>query len=167
MSKYARFNLSITLFLIFSILLIIKCSANPIPVYPDPEPVYSSSSGLRSLNITWIILVFVMDFFIDILIIYGGIYLLHYYGLIAIKNVFEFNKSTLFTAVFFISLVGLFSEIIFGYWIGGLIIALFFIFLSFVFASKKLLGLDWTNCIRMGLIGLIINIVVWIVIFSI
>jgi len=108
-----------------------------------------------------------MDFFIDILIIYGGIYLLHRYNLVTIKNAFDFSKTTLLLSVFIISLVGLISELILGAWIGGLLIALLFIFLSFVLVSKYLLKLSWVNSLRMGLIALLINIVVWIAIFTV
>jgi hypothetical protein len=57
--------------------------------------------------------------------------------------------------------------LVFLTWIGGLFIALLFIFLSFVFVSNYVLRLNLINSIRIGLIGIIVNIVAWIAIFSI
>jgi hypothetical protein len=167
MKDYTRFALSVSLILFLSIFFVTISTGNPIPIYPDPEPAYYDSIGVSSLNIAWIAIVFVMDFFINILIIYGGIYLLHHYNLVTIKNVFDFSKTTLLMSVFIISLVGLISELIFGAWIGGLLIALLFIFLSFVLVSKYLLKLGWINSLRMGLIALLINIIVWIAVFTV
>lgn len=167
MKDYNRLVLSVSLILFLSIFFVTKSAGNPIPIYPDPEPVYYDSIGVSSLNIAWIAIVFVMDFFINILIIYGGIYLLHYYNLVTIKNVFDFSKTMLLMSVFIISLVGLISELIFGAWIGGLLIALLFIFLSFVLVSNYLLKLGWINSLRMGLIALLINIIVWIAVFTV
>ena len=167
MKDYTRFALSVSLILFLPIFFVTMSAGNPIPIYPDPEPVYYGSIGVSSLNIAWIAIVFIMDFFIDILIIYGGIYLLHRYNLVTIKNVFDFSKATLLMSVFIISLVGLISELILGPWIGGLLMALLFIFLSFVLVSKYLLKLSWINSLRMGLIALLINIIVWIAVFTV
>ena len=166
MGNYIGFVSSVSLILFLSFFFVTMSAGNPIPIYPDPEPVYYGSNGVSSLNIAWIAIVFIMDFFIDILIIYGGIYLLHRYNLVTIKNAFDFSKTTLLLSVFIISLVGLISELILGAWIGGLLIALLFIFLSFVLVSKYLLRLSWVNSLRMGLIALLINIVVWTAIFT-
>lgn len=167
MKDYTRFALSVSLILFLPIFFVTMSAGNPIPIYPDPEPVYYGSIGVSSLNIAWIAIVFIMDFFIDILIIYGGIYLLHRYNLVTIKNVFDFSKTTLLMSVFIISLVGLISELVLGAWIGGLLMALLFIFLSFVLVSKYLLKLSWINSLRMGLIALLINIIVWISVFTV
>lgn len=167
MGNYIGFVSSVSLILFLSFFFVTMSAGNPIPIYPDPEPVYYGSNGVSSLNIAWIAIVFIMDFFIDVLIIYGGIYLLHRYNLVTIKNAFDFSKTTLLLSVFIISLVGLISKLILGAWIGGLLIALLFIFLSFVLVSKYLLKLSWVNSLRMGLIALLINIVVWIAIFTV
>ena len=148
-------------------LCVLSVGANPIPVYPDPEPVFSGPSDISTLPIVWILIVFVLDFFIDILIIYAGICLLDKSNLIKNRKVLDFSKRTLLLAVVVISMVGLLSELIFGAWIGGLIFALFFIFLSFVFVSKYILRLSWVNSYRMGLFAIIVNIVVWIVVFTV
>ncbi len=141
-------------------------SGNPIPVYPDPEPTYQGSVSFNSLNLIWIFAVFLFDFFIDILIVYGGILLLNRFDLINNKYIFDFSKLKFFLAVFIIAIIGLISELALGPWIFGFIIALIFIFASFVFVSKYLLNLDWTNGIRLGVFALVINIMFWILIFS-
>ncbi|MFW6149027.1 MAG: hypothetical protein ACOC6D_04135, partial [Atribacterota bacterium] len=162
-----RLALLVSCMLLIPIFFITITTGNPIPIYPDPEPSYYGPGDTTILNIGWIGLVFILDFFIDILIIYGGVRLLHRYNLITIKNVFDFSKPMLLLSVFIISLVGLLSELILGAWIGGAILALLFIFLSFVLVSRYLLKFSWANGFRMGLIALLINIVVWIVIFTI
>lgn len=167
MGNYVRFALPASLILFLPIFFVIISAGNPIPIYPDPELVYYGSSGVGNLDIAWIVTVLIIDFFIDFLIIYGGIYLLHRYNLITIKNAFDFSKMTLLLSVFIISLVGLISELILGPWIGGFLVALLFIFLSFVLVSKYLLKLNWANSLRMGLIALLVNIVVWTAIFTI
>ena len=58
---------------LFLLLLIPILAANPIPVYPEPEPVYTGPSSLNNINLIWVIGVFTIDFFLDILIVYGGI----------------------------------------------------------------------------------------------
>ena len=167
MLDYLRFNFVVIIVIVLSILFTTLCSGNPIPVYPDIEPVSPDLNDISSLNLAWIISVFIVDFFINILIIYGGICLLNHYNLIENKSIFNFSKSALFLSVIIISLIGIISELVFWTWIGGLFIALMFIFLSFVFVSNYLLRLNLSNSIRMGLIGIIVNIVAWIVIFSI
>jgi hypothetical protein len=167
MGNYIRFALPASLILFFPIFFVIISTGNPIPIYSDPELVYFGSSGVSNLDIWWIVIVAIIDFFIDFLIIYGGIYLLHRYNLITIKNAFDFSKITLLLSVFIISLVGLTSELILGPWIGGFLIALLFIFLSFVLVSKYLLKLNWANSLRLGLIALLVNIAVWTAIFTI
>ena len=164
-----RFTSTVTALsiLLVPILCVLPVLANPIPVYPDPEPVFSGPSNISTLPIAWILIVFVLDFFIDILIIYTGIYLLDKSNLIKNRNVLDFSKRTLLLAVVVISMVGLLSELIFGTWIGGLIFALFFIFLSFVFVSKYILKLSWANSYRIGFFAVIVNIVVWIVVFTV
>ena len=163
-----RFTSAIAAFLICSIpiLCVVSVVANPIPVYPDPKPEFSGSNDIGTISLGWISLVFVIDFFVDILIVYAGIYLLDASNLVKNRDVLDFSKKTFLFAVVLISIVGLLSELIFGAWIGGLIVALFFIFLSFVFVSKYLFKLSLANSFRMGFFAIIVNIVVWIVFFT-
>lgn len=165
-----KIRLSATLIILLTLLFPVFCvitNGNPIPVYPEPETVYSGSGDFSSLDMTWITIVFIIDFFIDILIIYSGIYLLDRFDMIKDRDVLDFPKRTLLLPVLFISLVGLFSELIFGAWMGGLLLALLFIFLSFVFVSKYFLKFGWANSFRMSMFALLINIIVWIVVFTI
>ncbi len=166
MSKYVIYPF----FAFFSILVILFIpitTGNPIPVYPNPEPDYYSSTSFSNLNFTWVLGAFIIDFFMDILIIYGGVLVLHHYNLIIDKNIFDFSKTTLLLSVLIIALVGFISELILGPWILGFLMALIIIFISFVFVSKYLLKLSWANGIRIGLIALVVNIIFWIIIFSI
>lgn len=157
---------SIILFFSIITIFIISAKANPIPVYPDPEPTFFKTGGYINIPLYWILFVFILDFFIDILIVYGGIFLLDKDKLIQNKYILDFSKKTFFLAIGMICTVGLLSELILGQSIGGLIVALIFIFISFVFVSKYLLKLNWKNSNRMALFAIIINLIVWAVIFS-
>jgi hypothetical protein len=141
-------------------------NGNPIPVYPDLEPTYHGSPSFHNLNIAWILGVFAIDFFLDILIVYGGLIILYQYNLFSNKNIFNFSKKIFFSSVFIISLIGLITELILGPWILGFLLALFFIFASFVIVTKYFLDLNWINGVRMGLIAVVINVIFWIIIFS-
>lgn len=169
MGSNIRYASTVAAFMILltSIVCIFSVDANPIPVYPDPELEFSGSNNISPISVQWIIIVFVIDFFIDILVVYAGIYLLDVYNLIKNRDVLDFSKKTFFLAIVIISMVGLLSELMFGAWVGGLIFALLFIFLSFVFVSKYLLKLSWINSSRMGLFALIINIAIWVVVFAV
>lgn len=158
--------LTLLIFLITTF-FIISVNANPIPVYPEPELVFFSSNSAINIPIYWIFLVFILDFFIDILIVYTGIFLLDKDKLILNKDVLDFSKRTFLLAVAVISTVGLLSELIFGQSIGGLIIVLSLIFISFVLVSRYLLKLNWKNSNRMGLFAIVINIIAWAVVFSV
>ena len=157
---------SALLVLLVPVVCVFSVNANPIPVYPDPEPVFLGPSNIDTVPILWILFVFVIDLFVDILIVYAGIYLLDRNKLIMNGDILDFSKKTFLFAVVIISMVGLLSELIFGAWIGGLIIALLLIFLSFVFVSRYILKISWVNSYRMGLFAIIVNIVIWIVVFA-
>lgn len=152
--------------LILIFLSIATISGNPIPVYPDPEPIYQGPVSFDSLNLIWIFAVFLFDFFIDVIIVYSGIIILNQFNLINKKYIFDFSKSKFFLAVFVIAIIGLISELFLGPWIIGFLIALIFIFCSFVVVSKYLLNLRWINAIRLAVFAIIINIIFWAVIFS-
>ncbi|MFO7677944.1 MAG: hypothetical protein R6V50_06155 [Thermoplasmatota archaeon] len=140
--------------------------ANPIPVYPNPEPVIYGSVDIESVSIQRIILVYIANFFLDILIVYMGLFIIDRSNLLDNKNVLNYSKTTFFLAVGIISMIGLISELLLGSWIGGLILALFIIFFSFVFVSKYILLLSRANSYRMGFFALIINLLVWILFFT-
>ena len=153
-----------TIFLtIFSVMVI----GNPIPVYPDIESVSIGLENIGSLNIFWIALVFMIDFCINIFIVYSGIYLLYYLGRIIKEDIFDFPKKIFLTSLLVTSLVGLFSELIFGTLFLGLLMALFTIFISYVIVAKSLLKFDWTNSFLLALFALFVNIIFWLVIFTI
>ena len=118
------------------------------------------------MDITWMLFAFVVDFFVDILIIYGGVILLERLHLLPNHHVYEISKIQFLGAVVFISLVGLSTEWIFGGWFLGVGIALCIIFLSFVVMSRYLFGFTWRNSISMGLFASVVNIFVWIFIFT-
>jgi hypothetical protein len=162
MRKYIIYSL----FVLFTILALPVISGNPIPVYPKPEPSYYSASDYTNLNFTWIIGALIIDFFMNLLIIYGGVIVLNHYNLIINKNIFDISKKTLLLSVLIISITGFISELILGPWLGGFLLSLIIIFTSFVLVAKYLLKINWINSIRMGLIALIVNIIFWIIIFS-
>jgi len=160
---------SLSLIILFIVIFSISsANANPIPVYPNPDPViFSSNSQNTNIPLFWIFLVFIIDFFIDILIVYSGIFIMDKDRLIKNKYVLDFSKTTFMLAVGLISIVGLISEFFFGQSAGGLIIVLLIILISFIFVSRYILKLNWKNSYRMGLYAIVINLIIWSVIFSI
>ena len=157
------------LYLTFSIMCFsISGLANPIPVYPDPEPtLISYSGGSESFPFVWILLIFIINFCVDVLILYGGLLLLDRLRAIPEEYVLSLSKSRLFTAVGLISLTGVVVEYILGSWVGGLLLAAIVILGSFVFVGNWLLSLSWPNSFRLGGFALLINIVLWIVFYTI
>ena len=155
--------------LTFSIIYFSMCVvANPIPVYPDPEPtLISYSGGSEPFPFVWIVLIFVINFCVDVLILYGGLLLLDRFRVIPEEYVLSLSKSRLFTAVGLISFTGVVVEYILGSWIGGLLLAALVIMGSFVFVGNWLLNLSWPNSFRLGGFALLINIVLWIIFYTI
>ena len=162
--RYVSILAFITLFqAIFTIMAI----GNPIPVYPDLESASVGLENASSLNVVWVVLVFLIDFCINIFIVYGGMYLLHCFGRITNEDIFIFSKKIFLTSLLVISLVGLSSELIFGTQIIGLLLTLFTIFMSYVLVAKYLLKLGWINGFILALFALFVNVVFWLIIFGI
>ena len=167
MNHCFRYAFILVFLLFFQAIFTILTIGNPITVYPDPGTVSTGVGTLSSLNIIWIILVFLMDFCINIFIVYGGIHLLHYIGKIKNEDIFIFSKKVFLGSLLIISIVGLSSELIFGTHIVGLLLALFSIFISYILVTKYLLKLSWTNGFLLAIFALFINIIFWLVIFTV
>jgi hypothetical protein len=153
--------------IIFSISTIV--GGNPIPVYPDPEFLISGTPGSYdvSINPLWITIVFVFNFALNLLIFYAGLYIIFHFHKIDEKYFSNFSRYQIILAVFLISIIGLITEFFFGTWIGGLFLVLVLVFISYVLVSKYILGLNFNNSTYLGLFATGINIVSWIVLFSI
>lgn len=140
-------------------------SANPLPVYPHPQPSFSGPVSGNVVSYPWILFAFIVDFFADLLIIYGGVLLLERFRLISNHRFFDIPRRILLVAVGIISLIGFTSEWIIGGWIWGFLLILILIFISFVFVSKYLFLFNMKNSIGMGCFATTVNLVVWIFIF--
>jgi hypothetical protein len=141
--------------------------ANPIPVYPDLEPTLISTGSAETFPIMWLGLIFIINFCVDILILYGGLLVLDKFQTLPEEYVFCLSKIVFFGAVGLISFIGLVVEFILGAWFGGLLLAALLIFCSFVFVGRWLLKISWANCIRLGFFALIVNIIMWILFYSV
>jgi hypothetical protein len=157
------FSVSILLVVFF----VFSVAGNPIPVYPDPKPVMQGFNTVDGYNIYWIVLVFIVDFFLNLLILYGAVYLLDRYNLLDTPWITGFKTKKLLLGAFIVSLIGLFSEVLLGIWIGGLLMVLILVLLSFSLVSRYLFEFRWVNCLRIGLIAITVNIVVWLIVFSV
>lgn len=164
MKKY-RFIAEI-LSILFLFIFTFAVIGNPIPVFPDPDVISIGFENIESVNLIWMIFVFLVDFCINIFIVYGGIFLLYYFGQIKHEDVFDFSKIIFLISILIISIVGIGSELIFGTWLIGLVFALITIFISYIMVMKYLLKFSWLNCFLMGFFALIINIFFWLVIFA-
>ena len=169
MGNHGRFQYNLLLLVLCCSLFLLAyiVTANPLPVYPNPEMEFSPTNDVSYPPLSWILIVFCVDVCLDILLVYGGLFILDKSHLLEEGNVLDFSKTHFISAVMVISIIGLVSEILFGMWLGGLILALLCIWLSFIVVSVYLLRLSWMNGIRIGLFAVIINIVVWILVFSV
>lgn len=160
----------IMLLILFSIVSLIPLlTANPIPVWPDPQPDYTPPVEIvqttSSISI-WLFFIFLLDFGLDIIIMYAGLFLLDFTKKTEHILYFQdFSRTYFIGAVFIISLIGLFTELFLGLWIGGVLIILGIIFLSFYLVSHILFRLSTKNSILMGSFGFIINAIVWSIVF--
>lgn len=161
-----RFNhILVGFFLLLSLSII--CSANPIPVYPNPEPSLVSGGTSESFPGFWLVLLFIINFCVDILILYGGLLVLDRFQVLPEEYVFNLSKIVFFIAVGLISSTGLLVEYFLGAWFGGLLLAALVILCSFVFVGRWLLCLAWANSVRLGVFAVTINIIMWIIFYSI
>ncbi len=163
-SRRYHIYLLLTVIILFSCLSC-KSYANPIPVYPEPKKEIVGSSDVQNVDSFWIILIFVIDFCFNILIVYSAIYLLYFSKVLTKEDVFLFSKYKVLLAVAAISLIGIIVELIFAGFLGGLLIALILIFTSYVLISKHFLQFTGCNAIRVGLYAVLINIIMWAIIF--
>ena len=164
--KINRINHILVGFFVFVSLSII-CSANPIPVYPNLEPTLVSGGTSESFPGLWLGFIFIINFCVDILILYGGLLVLDRFQVLPEEYVFNLSKIVFFVAVGLISITGLVVEYFLGAWFGGLLLAALVILCSFIFVGRWLLKLSWGNSIRLGVFALTINIIMWIIFYSI
>ena len=163
--KNQHISTFITIFLfIYLLFKTITCIANPIPVFPDPQPDYispvaqlSSDQGIRNM----IPFVFLIDFALNLFIIYIG-----FIVLIKIRqySIDEFNTLSryqfLITAII-ISIIGITLEIILGTWIIGLFIIIIIVILSYYITCIKIFNITKKNGSLIALLAGIINTVSW------
>ena len=158
-----------SLFLCVGVLVLFCLSysvgANPIPVYPDPEPTLVSSGGAEPFPVAGLGLIFIVNFCVDILILYSGLIVLDRFQVLPEEYVISLSKGLFFGSVAVISILGLGVEYVLGSWIGGLVLAALVILGSFVFVGHFLLRLSGMNSIRLGFFALIINIVMWTIFY--
>jgi len=157
-------------FFIFT-LFITLCSyivlGNPIPVNPDPTPVLVGVDTSAVVEPVWIGLIFVIDFFFNLLILYGALYILDRFSALFEEKNFTYSTRNIISAALLISIVGIVSEVFLGGWYGGLLIVLFIVFLSYMLVSRFIFHINLVGRIRIGCIALIVNFFVWLVVFSI
>ena len=149
------------------VLLLLLCFkanvvANPIPIEPHPETGLPGIPHGPGITTGWIIAVFIIDFFLDTLLVYTGVLLLGRFNLLSPQQVFAIPKTTFFSAIFLIGLVGFSSEWILGTTIWALFVILWFVLLSFAVATRYLFTFTWSNALYLGGFASIINLLVWI-----
>lgn len=156
-------------FFLCCLFFVTNLSANPIPVWPDPQQVYIPPAEIAqftpSLTI-WLLLIFLLDFGLDILITYVGLYILDVTKKTDHILYFQdFSRAYFIGAVFLISLIGIFTELMLGMWFVGIFLVLLIVFLSFFLVSHFLLRLPKEDSIFMGFFGVIINAIFWSIVF--
>jgi hypothetical protein len=169
LNKTIKYALTSLLIIFFLLKISSFASANPIPVFPDPQPTFQSQqigniadSGFQ----IWIIFIFLLDYACNILILYSGLYILSKIGLLKETDLTDFSRLLFIASVFIISIFGILVEWLLGFWIIGLILVLFFVFLSYILVSIYLLKINFKNSTFLGFYAIVINLIIWLVIFS-
>lgn len=160
---------------IASLFFIILCScfianANPIPVFPDPEPVYQSPITYVSSNHSisfWIPLVFLFDFAANLLVLYLGFFLLLKLRWMQYDYFVEISRKQFIVAAGIISVLGIVSEFLLGTWYIGLIFVLGIVFVSYFYVSSYIFHLSKRNCFVISFCAVMINIITWMIVFQI
>jgi hypothetical protein len=163
-----KYTVALSSGLLFVLICFTTVSANPIPVYPHPQPI---SHGLEpptsDHDLILLVLIYIIDFTLDLLILYGTLLLFEKRYLLDMMEIFSFRTKKVVASTVIVSLIGFFSEILLGNSIGGLCIVLVLVFVSFALIAFYILKLDRLNALRLGVIATIINILLWLVIFTI
>jgi len=139
--------------------------ANPIPIEPHPGTNLPNIPHGESITIGWIIAVYIIDFFLDTLLMYAGVLLLGRFNVLSPQQVFAMPKTTFFLAVFLISLVGFSAEWLLGASALGLFLILWVVVVSFMSTARYLLKFAWVNALYLGVFAAIVNLCVWILLF--
>jgi hypothetical protein len=168
-----NYNLIMLTFLLISFLItgfLLPLSANPIPVFPNPEPTYQSPVTFISTQqgfAFWILIILILDFIANLLIIYFCFFLLIHFNLessFLFKNISRLQF--LYTAGF-ISIIGIFLETVLGTWIFGLFLILFFVFLSYYFFCSYFFNISKKNAFLFAIIAVVLNLCTWSIFFAI
>ena len=152
-------------FLLFLVMYTVIIAANPIPIPPHPQQNFPSYHNEQGLPIAWIIIIFIVDFFLDTLLLYAGVLFLERFTHLSSHQVFDMPKTKFFSAVLIISLVGLSSEWILGSTVLGLFLTLCCVFLSFCLVCHYMFRFTWRNASYLGGFASLINLLIWIVLF--
>ena len=160
--KFILINLS---FFIFTIPFV---SANPIPVFPNPEPSYvspvtyvSSNQGLSLL----IPFVFLLDFAANLLIIYFCFFLLDKAHLISLEEFQRISRYQIILTAGIISCFGILFEFLLGTWITGLGIILLVVFISYYIFCSYFFHISKNTTLYFSIIAVLINIGTWSIYF--
>jgi hypothetical protein len=141
--------------------------ANPIPIEPHPPTNLPGIIHSREGTVGWIIAIFVIDFFLDTLLVYGGVLVLGRLRLLSPQQVFAMPKTTFFSGVLLISFVGFSAEWVLGVMFWGLFVTLWVVLFSFCVVSRYLYKFTWSNALYFGGFASLINLLVWVVLFNI
>ncbi len=143
-------------------------SANPIPATPNDTVVTQHfSSFSQSMTIIIFPLIFIIDFILDLLILYGALVLLNQSNLLDMFEVFSFRTRRILLSALLVSIIGFVAEVLLGSWRVGLLVVLVMVFCSFSLVSYYLLYLDKKNALRVGFIAIVVNSITWLVLFNI
>ena len=170
MNKKIVLSLSILFFILLTNVLIVTCSANPIPVYPETNPSFEPASGINDIRepgfVIWLALVSLLDFAANMLFLYAGLFLLIVFKLQKESWFIRISRYRLISGVLLLSTLGILSEWLIGSSLGSLL----FIALI-VFVVTFLIGLKWFDLKIVSssvLSGYMVfaNVISWIIIFS-
>ena len=141
---------------------------NPIPVNPRAAEIAGGTNilSLSEIDPIWVSFIFVLDYCLNLFLLYGGLLLAGYLKWTEDEDLsWDFSRTGMILSVLVITLTGFFSELFLGQFLTGLILALFFIFLSFVLTGLFVLRLNKKSVLIIGFFAVCFNIVFWLIFY--
>jgi hypothetical protein len=163
----------LSFFLFFCIIYLLSTfvQANPIPVYPDPKPTFEPDTIVSHIQdgnfILWLLLIWFLDIALNTLFLYGGFLLLVWFHLKSEGWFHLLSRKHMIAFVVLLSSAGILSEWLLGSWIGGIVVVALVVFFSVLFLSKLLFNLDTRCSLFLAMYLLMVNLIIWAVIFSV
>lgn len=157
------------LFFCFLFTILSSVAANPIPVYPDPQPEFELSFAFSDVQdggfVIWLILVSFLDFAANLLFIYAGFFVLIKFNFESTEWFTTISRLRLISSVFLLSFTGIISEWVLGSWLGSFVFVAGLVFVLVFFLGSCVFNLKLSSTFFLSAFMVFVNIVSWTLLF--